>query len=587
MKIALAFFCLATAAATTIDVYPSATDALATAVTRARGIPSSNVTILLHPGTHVLSTPLNLDRRDRGTTFRAASSRLGASISGGVAIPGWTSDCNNTNPELRCASVAFLGDKAQSRHLYISGQRCARGRIASGALLSAFRRPVSVSDAGYVVDVPLGAWANPGTVEMVFTSEGSQWTESRCTVNTTSSSGHVYMKQPCFANQKEKACGQGSTTPAYLENAGNVDAPGEWYHDVARARVLYWPRAGDDLSTATMPVVEALIVGAAGASDISFEGVTFEHSTWRQPGEGLGYVEQQSGALIENPSPGLHPNPCLGLTWKPMPSSLMFASGPRRVTFSKCTFRHLGSGAITFSGGAHDNLVTGCHFYDVSGTAVQLGRYDTFNITDPELQERRNTVTDSLIDGVAAEFHGNCGINVGYSANTTISHNEVRNLTYGGISIGWGWSRELDTYAGNQTIEFNSVHDFKTLLGDGGGIYALGPQQYSVMHHNWVWNMGSGRGGGGYYPDEGSAFWDIYANVFSNASHCEDNCQWLHIWTSSINHITTHDCFTDTATEEDNGTDCPQYNNTVVKPGGPWPAVAREIMEGAGTTTQF
>ena len=99
--------------------------------------------------------------------------------------------------------------------------------------------------------------------------------------------------------------------------------------------------------------------------------------------------------------------------------------------------------------------------------------------------------------------------------------------------------------------------------------------------------MGSGRGGGGYYPDEGSAFWEIYSNVFSNASLCTDDCQWLHIWTSSINHITTHDCFTDTATEEDNGTDCPQYNNTVVKPGGPWPPAAQAIMDGAGTLTQF
>ncbi len=85
------------------------------------------------------------------------------------------------------------------------------------------------------------------------------------------------------------------------------------------------------------------------------------------------------------------------------------------------------------------------------------------------------------------------------------------------------------------------------VLGDGGGIYALGPQPNSTMEGNWIYRMGAGRGGGAYYPDEGSAFWSILRNVFSSADFCQDACEWLHVWTASIHDTRVSDCFTDTA----------------------------------------
>ena len=50
--------------------------------------------------------------------------------------------------------------------------------------------------------------------------------------------------------------------------------------------------------------------------------------------------------------------------------------------------------------------------------------------------------------------------------------------------------------------------------------------------------------------------------------------------------------FTDTATQDNSGTACPESNITVVKkgPGGgteAWPAAAQKIMDAAGTKTVF
>eukprot|EP00750_Incisomonas_marina_P033018 INCI9524.2.p1 GENE.INCI9524.2~~INCI9524.2.p1 ORF type:complete len:323 (-),score=40.45 INCI9524.2:278-1246(-) len=314
-------------------------------------------------------------------------------------------------------------------------------------------------------------------------------------------------------------------------------------------------------------------------------GLVFEYATWSDPSKGSGYVEQQSGALVNYPQP----SSCTDYLWDPMPSNVVFHH-TTGVMISNCTFRHLGAGAVQFDNGAHANVVTGSQFYDVSGAAIQLGRYDTFNITDVDQQEVQNTFQDNRIENVATEYHGNAGISIGYSRDTRVIHNSIQNVTYSGISIGWGWSREQDTYAQNNSVAGNLIRGFKlqeaiASLGDGGGIYALGPQQNSSMFGNWISEMGSGRGGGAFYPDEGSAYWTISDNVFSNASFCSDDCQWLHIWTSSIHDIVTTNCFTDTATQDVKGTNTPVTNITIVPKGTPpesWPAAAQAIMSAAG-----
>ena len=73
-------------------------------------------------------------------------------------------------------------------------------------------------------------------------------------------------------------------------------------------------------------------------------------------------------------------------------------------------------------------------------------------------------------------------------------------------------------------------------------------------------------------------YWDIEDNVFSNASFCADDCQWLHIWTSTIHDINTTTSWTDTATQDVKGTNTPVTGTTVVPKGTPieqWPAPAQ------------
>ena len=125
---------------------------------------------------------------------------------------------------------------------------------------------------------------------------------------------------------------------------------------------MYYPLPGEKVEVAVFPVLSTLIHATDLHVGQRFEGITFEHATWNRPNTGLGYVEQQSGALVEHP--GLE---CLDYEWLPMPSNVVFESCSS-VVITNCTFRHLGAGALQFRGGAKNNSVVHSKFWDVSGT---------------------------------------------------------------------------------------------------------------------------------------------------------------------------------------------------------------------------
>eukprot|EP01063_Lacrimia_lanifica_P018119 TRINITY_DN25079_c0_g1_i1.p1 TRINITY_DN25079_c0_g1~~TRINITY_DN25079_c0_g1_i1.p1 ORF type:complete len:612 (+),score=179.34 TRINITY_DN25079_c0_g1_i1:54-1889(+) len=592
---------LAAACGTVINVYPTGAKvpggkynvgSLVEARDAAREAEGAVVRVQLHPGRHLLSETLALDSaRDSRVTWAGAA---GATVSGGQRVVGWA-PCPSRKNYL-CAPLPFTDAAlAQPRHLFVNGRRAGRS-AAPASVVAAFANPLAVDPYKYIVNASVvGTWdaASAGDVEMVFTSPApAQWCEPRCTVENVTGFGAgpvymVYMKQPCFAIAQMKPCNQGTHAPTRIENTGLPAemGRGDFWLDRKGKQLVYYPLVGEQAAAldAWVPVVEELLV-VQRVFGTTFANIVFEHATWRRPNEGLGYIEQQGGALVSAPTVV-----CDDKQWKPMPSNIQFV-GTRGVRIVNCTFRHLGAGALQFDGGAHDNEVVGSTFYDISGTAVQIGRYNTYNETDRSKQERGNSVTHCNISNVATEFHGNNGLSVGYSAYTTLAHNVLTDLTYSGISVGWGWAREPNSYAGFNRVEGNIIRGYKLqkdvcALGDGGGIYALGTQPGSVMARNWISNMGAGRGGGAFYPDEGSSYWDIGHNVFSNSSYCADDCQWLHIWTPTIHDIYTHDNYVDTATQDVAGTDTPVVRTTVVPKGTPldkWPAAARAVMEAAG-----
>ena len=120
------------------------------------------------------------------------------------------------------------------------------------------------------------------------------------------------------------------------------------------------------------------------------------------------------------------------------PAALRFFQSSN-VTFTGCTFRHLGSNALSFSLGSQGNLVDRSEFYDISASAIAIG-----NRTNPVRPnyvdwDWENTVIDCSIHHIAREYRGAPGILVGYTRATSLLHNEISHVPYSGISLGVGF----------------------------------------------------------------------------------------------------------------------------------------------------
>jgi hypothetical protein len=568
--------------------------------------------VRMAPGTYQLEKPLVLSgSSDSGVTWASTGPPGSVHVSGGTAITRWVA--SSVGDGIVQADVAALSSGVQDRHLYVNGRRARRTRMTEADAVALFRGS-SMNKLGFALrGTVTPPWPRGGAgVEFVYPQSTSPWTEPRCAVKHANAS-FVEMLQPCWANLVHKACGQGTKGPptmtsassssssasrfrappseklgaphtgmGYIENVGVSAAmqPGDWALDGTTA--FYALRQGELLSSegvldAIMPTLTTLVSVEGGASNITFEGLVFEYTTWEGGGRPDGYVEQQSGCGTVGDNQ--HNGDCTAeydYLWavKLSPGAVAI-SDSSHVSFVGCELSRLGGAGLDFTR-ATSSRVDSCVVRDVSANGIQIGQFE-----DPlgSNGDAHNTVVDTVINRAAAEYSGSVGISVGYTVGTLIEHSDVSNLTYGAISVGWGWSRHACwncTNAANNTIRYNRVHDYKQTLNDGGGIYMLGPQNGSLVHANWVYDQHTVTSGA-LYPDEGSAYSTWSSNVISDIG----DSKWLHLWTSSIHDVTVEGNFADTPTYLNHGTRCPMINNTVFQPGAPPPA-AQAIMDRSG-----
>ena len=90
-------------------------------------------------------------------------------------------------------------------------------------------------------------------------------------------------------------------------------------------------------------------------------------------------------------------------------------------------------------------------------------------------------------------------------------HNEVKDVSYSGFSMGWSWS-PTDTTCYNIETGYNSFEDTNHTGMDGAGMYTLGPQPGTRHHHNKIFEPNIADKG--FYTDDGSRYLTLEDNVF-------------------------------------------------------------------------
>lgn len=135
-----------------------------------------------------------------------------------------------------------------------------------------------------------------------------------------------------------------------------------------------------------------------------------------------------------------------------------------------------------------------------------------------QLNSSKNLVAGNQISKCGAIVYGAVGIWVGIARETQILNNEVFDLPYTGISVGWRWDASPTGCEANQIVG-NHIHHVMSLLSDGGGIYTLGRQPGTVLRSNRIHDVpiNAGRAeSNGIFIDEGSSQIEVSENTIFN-----------------------------------------------------------------------
>jgi hypothetical protein len=179
--------------------------------------------------------------------------------------------------------------------------------------------------------------------------------------------------------------------------------------------------------------------------------------------------------------------------WVGRPVAAVEVSYANHTGFKDCIFTHLASTGLDYVRGTHDDEVSGNMFTDVGGTGILAGTFSDesleahlpYNPRDTRDICTNETISNNLVYNVTNEDWGCVGIGAGYVKGIKIEHNEIFDVSYTGISVGWGWTKATNCMSDN-LIRANKIHHYAKHMYDVAGIYTLSAQPNTLVDSNYV-----------------------------------------------------------------------------------------------------
>jgi hypothetical protein len=243
--------------------------------------------------------------------------------------------------------------------------------------------------------------------------------------------------------------------------------------------------------------------------------------------------------------------------WSQVPAAIQVAAA-ERITFDQDVFAHLGQYALGIGNDADANIngvglgtsdirVTRSVFTDLAGGAIEAGgvRADAHHPRDPRMINRQLLISNNRIRSVSKDYQDNSAILSTYIAGALILHNDISDVPYDAIDIGFGWGYEdaggnpnyrinlhgydfkdnpvyqtPTTYRDN-VVAGNRIHDAKKLFHDGGAIYNLSASPGTMITENYIFDNHEKIA---LYLDEGSRYIMVRRNVVDDPGG-----EWLNV----------------------------------------------------------
>jgi len=458
--------------------------------------------ILLRGGHYELFAPLLLGPSDSGgagaPVIYASYPGETAYLSGGHVVSPWS----NKRENLWTASCAVCTDSGDSPHeMFVNGARRERPRLPPGRAFQIQGVPTSslgntaAHDTFYVQhgDLP-DSLSGDDDAEVVILHI---WKVSRALLASFDPRANIVE-----LNSKSDPHGAMSAPakgfPYFVDNAGDVSRSEQtWKYDRRSRLFSYSSAANEDVASAkiTVPRLTNLVTIRGSATDdvhdIAFQGIVFEFADWTLPAGGREAVQAEAG----------------------LPSAIVIEAA-HSITLSHIAVIHSGADAIRVGRRSHDIEISKSEFRDLGGTAIAIGLDQRSPPTrgawdaPDSFPDRVHSISvrDNLIASVGRVSLGAVGIWVGQADHVVVEQNEIRDIYYSGISVGWTWGYGPSLSHDNR-VASNLIYNYgQGVLSDFGGVYTLGRQTGTIVENNII-HDGYARtyGGNGLYADEGTS----------------------------------------------------------------------------------
>ncbi|HEY3324062.1 MAG TPA: right-handed parallel beta-helix repeat-containing protein [Planctomycetota bacterium] len=420
--------------------------------------------IMIHGGVYY-DVSVELTAADSNLLIEAAPGEHPV-LYGGIQIKNWQKD----GDKFYAATLPDLGErKWEVRMLEVAGKFCPRARFPakdSFAHLTEFKVPwMSTTGGGWkrkptheelttlqykAGDLPPGLEIKNAEITVYH-----MWDEScvgvaandtaKNTLTLSSESGHppgaFGVKKFVVWNTRE-----------------GLTAPGQWYHDRAQNRIVYWPKDGQDMSQVEVTApTRTTILRLKGTpkepiKNVQVRGLAFSVTTVPLVAAGFA-AERFDGAIsVEN---------------------------AESCALSNLTVARVAGHGINAKGNCQNLRVDGCDVSFCGAGGIYVGGNKTL-------------ITENHVHGVGISYPSSVGIYRGGKENV-VSHNEVHDCTYSAIN-----------YGGQANIvESNLIYDCMKVLHDGAAIYIFGGKG-CILRGNYARDITDtgGYGASAYYLDE-------------------------------------------------------------------------------------
>jgi hypothetical protein len=541
------------------------------------------IRILMAEGIYPLYEPVFIRPEDSGTesspTVIEAIEGEDVTLSGGIRIEGWKKQGKYWVAD----APSFNGNRFLFRQLWINGNKAVRARNVSD--FKQMDRIRSVDRVNEILWIPASAVKGLTQSENLELVIHQMWAIANLRVKSITVRGDsagIRFHNPEARIQFEHPWPQpmvkeGLKSAFYLTNAIELlDEPGEWYHDTKTDKLYYMPRPGEDLPTAEaiVPALESLveIIGTPDrpVEHLCFKNIRFNYTTWIRPSQ-MGHVPLQAGIYLLDAyklrPPGVPGNFNKGIenqAWIGRPPAAVMVQSAENIRFDQCRFEHLGSCGIDLIDRVRESKINGSLFRDIAGNGMQIGRLSEIGMETHLPYDPADTreicshisVSNNYITNVSNEDWGCVGILAGFVKDIHIEHNEISEVSYTGISLGWGWTKTVNCMR-NNIVHANHIHHYGKHMYDVAGIYTLSVQSKSFITENVVE--------------------DIYT-----PSYAHDPNHWFYLYTDEGSSFIT---------VKDNWCPAEKFLKNANGPGNTWenngPMVADSIKQKAGPEPEY